>query len=199
MPKDLPTLSFAEASAWANWLATNHRSSKGIWIKFAKKASGIRSVTYHEAVHAALAWGWIDGQKSAHDDQWFLQRFTPRGARSSWSKINRAKAEAIIATGQMTPAGLAEVERAKADGRWHAAYDSPRNATPPKDFIDALAANVRAARFFETIDAANRYAILYRIQTAKRAATRAERIAKFVAMLARKETIHPRTTGIRRR
>jgi uncharacterized protein YdeI (YjbR/CyaY-like superfamily) len=139
----------------------------------------------------ALAWGWIDGQKNAHDDDWWLQKFTPRGPKSVWSKINCAKAEALIAAGKMKPAGLKEVERAKADGRWAQAYDSHRTSTVPDDLARALAANKRAAAFFEIIDAANRYAILYRVQTAKKPETRADRIAKFVAMLGRHETLYP--------
>jgi len=184
-------VTFADASAWTTWLTAHHVSSRGVWLKVAKKASPVTSVTYAEALRVALAWGWIDGQKNRHDDAWWLQKFTPRGPRSSWSKINRAKAEELIAAGAMTPAGRIHVDRAKSDGRWHAAYDSPRTSTPPDDFARALAADPCAARFFETIDAANRYAILYRIQTAKKATTRAERVTKLVAMLGRGETIHP--------
>jgi uncharacterized protein YdeI (YjbR/CyaY-like superfamily) len=186
--------------AWADWLERHHASSRGVWLKLAKPAARTSSISYAEAVLGALAWGWIDGQKRAHDDGWWLQKFTPRGPRSGWSKINRDTAEALIASGAMRPPGLAEVERAKADGRWAAAYDSARAATVPEDLAAALAAAPRAAAFFATIDGANRYAILYRVQTAKRPETRKERIAKLVAMLARHETIHPpRATASRAR
>ena len=186
----LPVLAFSNAAAWARWLASHHASSSGVWVKMAKKGSEIPSIDYAVALREALIWGWIDGQKNRHDDQWWLQKFTPRGPRSSWSKINCAKAEALIAAGEMQAAGLAQVERAKADGRWQRAYDSPGSSKPPADFTRALRAIPRAARFFATIDAANRYAILYRIQTAKRPETRAARITKLVAMLARGEVIH---------
>ena len=177
--------------AWAAWLTKHHAVSRGVWLKLAKKSAHTPSVTYAEAVEVALAWGWIDGHKRAHDDKWWLQKFTPRGAKSVWSKINRGKAEALIAAGEMKPSGLREVERAKADGRWAAAYDSPRTSTVPDDLARALAANRRASAFFQIIDAANRYAILYRVQTAKRPETRADRIDKLVAMLAKHETLHP--------
>ena len=182
---------FASAEAWEAWLAGHHADSDGIWVKFAKKASGIPSVVYKEAVHEALRYGWIDGHTKRVDDDWYIQRFTPRRARSRWSKINRAKAEALIASGAMQPAGLAEVERAKADGRWDAAYDAPSTATVPEDLRAALDGDPEASAFFETIDANNRYAILHRLQDAKKPETRARRIEKFVAMLSRGETIHP--------
>jgi len=172
-------------------LAAHHASSPGVWLKIAKKGAGQASVTYPDAIVGALAWGWIDGQKQAHDDRWWLQKFTRRGPRSPWSKINRTKAMELIAAGEMRPAGLAEVERAKADGRWGAAYDSARTSSVPEDLARALAANRRAAAFFEKIDGANRYAILYRVQNAKKPETRAARITQFVAMLSRHDTIHP--------
>ena len=184
-------LAFESAAAFEAWLADQHAQSDGIWIMFAKKASGIPTVVYAEAVEASLRYGWIDGQVKRVDDDHYLQRFTPRRARSRWSKINCAKAEALIASGAMEPAGLAEVERAKADGRWEAAYDAPSTATVPDDLRAALDADRAAADFFETLDSNNRYAILHRIQEAKRAETRARRIEKFVAMLSRGETIHP--------
>ncbi len=190
--KDLPVLSFATARAWSEWLATHHASSRGLWLKIAKKGSGSASVTYPEALDGALAWGWIDGQKGTFNDVWWLQRFTPRTAKSPWSKINRAKAERLIAAGTMEAPGLAEVERAKRDGRWERAYDGARSSSVPADLIAAFARNARARAFFETLDAANRYAILYRVQTAKKPETRAERITRFVALCARHETIHPR-------
>jgi uncharacterized protein YdeI (YjbR/CyaY-like superfamily) len=173
-------------------LATHHASSRGVWLKIARKGADSPSVTYSEALDDALAWGWIDGQKGKLDDVWWLQRFTPRTAKSPWSKINRANAERLIAAGTMAAPGLAEVERAKRDGRWDRAYDCARSSSVPADLVAAFARNARARAFFETLDAANRYAILYRVQTAKKPETRAERIARFVALCARHETIHPR-------
>ena len=197
--KDLPVLSFATPQAWSGWLATHHASSRGVWLKIAKTGASSRSISYAQAIEVALAWGWIDGQKGKLDDAWWLQRFTPRTAKSPWSKINRGKAEALIAAGSMEPPGLAQVERAKADGRWERAYDGARSSTVPADLAAALARNARARAFFETLDGANRYAILYRVQTAKKPETRTERIERFVAMCARHETIHaqPRTRDSR--
>ena len=182
---------FASAEAFEAWLAEQHAESDGLWIRFAKKASGIPTVVYAEAVEASLRYGWIDGQVKRVDDDFYVQRFTPRRARSRWSKINRAKAEALIASGAMQPAGLAEVERAKADGRWAAAYDSPTTAQVPDDLRAALDRDRTASELFETLDSNNRYAILHRIQDAKKPETRARRIETFVAMLSRGETIHP--------
>ena len=156
-----------------------------------KQGRGAPALSYAEALDIALAWGWIDGQKRAHDDRAWLQRFTPRRARSAWSKINRDKAEALIRAGKMQPPGLREVERARQDGRWAAAYDSARTSQVPDDLARALARNKAAAAFFETLDSANRYAILYRVQTAKKPETRAARVARFVAMLANHQTLHP--------
>ena len=190
--KGLPVLAFATARAWSEWLATHHASSRGVWLKIAKKGAGSTSVTYSEAIDGALAWGWIDGQKGRFDDGWWLQRFTPRTAKSVWSKINCAKVEALIAAGTMEAPGLVEVERAKSDGRWDRAYDGARSSSVPADLIAAFAGNARARAFFETLKGANRYAILYRVQTAKKPETRAERIKRFVALCARHETIHPR-------
>jgi uncharacterized protein YdeI (YjbR/CyaY-like superfamily) len=188
---DLPVLSFADTRAWSRWLASHHASSRGAWIRIGKKGSKSKSVTYAGALEVALAWGWIDGQKGKLDDAWWLQRFTPRGPKSIWSKANREKATALIETGNMQQPGLAEVERAKRDGRWEAAYDSQSRATVPTDLAKALAANPRAARFFETLESHNRYAVLFRIHTAKKPETRAARIEKFVGMLARHEKLHP--------
>jgi uncharacterized protein YdeI (YjbR/CyaY-like superfamily) len=159
------------------------------------KGKAQRSITYAQALDVALAWGWIDSRKQALDADAWLQRFTPRTAKSPWSKINCAKAEALIAAGTMQPSGLAEVERAKQDGRWARAYDGARTAGVPADLAAALARNDRARAFFETLDGANRYAILYRVQTAKKPQTRVERIARFVAMCARHETIHPQRSA----
>ena len=178
-------LAFASAEAFEAWLAKHHATSDGLWVKFAKKASGISTVVYTEAVEASLRHGWIDGQVRRLDDDHYVQRFTPRRARSRWSKINRAKAEALIASGAMEPAGLAEVERARADGRWDAAYDGPSTATVPEDLRAALDRDRAASELFETLDSNNRYAILHRIQEAKKPETRARRIEKFVSMLSR--------------
>jgi len=188
--KDLPVIAFASPDAFEEWLEANHETSDGLWIKFAKKASGIETVVYAEAVEVALCFGWIDGQAASLDDDWYLQRFTPRRPRSKWSQINREKAEALIASGSMRPAGLREVERAKEDGRWDAAYASPSRMTIPDDLRDALDANPAARDSFEGLNASNRYAILYRIHDAKRPETRARRIEKFVGMLARGEKLH---------
>jgi uncharacterized protein YdeI (YjbR/CyaY-like superfamily) len=187
-----PLVPFESAAAFARWLRQHHASSAGIWMKLAKAGAGVASITYAEAVTVALAWGWIDGQKGAIDAHWWKQKFTRRGARSIWSKINRDKAEALVAAGQMQPSGLAEMERAKADGRWAQAYDSPRTAAVPDDLAAALARVPRAQAFFATLDASNRYAILWRVQTAKKPETRARRIAELVAKLARHELIHVR-------
>ncbi|MCP3142291.1 YdeI/OmpD-associated family protein [Pyxidicoccus xibeiensis] len=187
---ELPILPFESPKAWETWLAKHHASSRGVWLKLGKKGTGIASVTYPEALDVALAWGWIDGQKGSFDDAWWLQKFTPRGARSVWSKINRDKVAALIAAGKMQPPGLAVVESAKQDGRWDAAYDSPSKVVVPDDLKAALDANPRAAAYFATLNSANRYAILWRVHTAKKAETRARRIAQFVEMLARHESLH---------
>jgi uncharacterized protein YdeI (YjbR/CyaY-like superfamily) len=183
-------LEFSRASAWSAWLKSNHASSQGVWLRIAKKGAK-QSITYPEALEVALAWGWIDSQKRGLDDQAWLQRFGPRTAKSPWSKINRAKAEALIAAGTMKPPGLAEVERAKRDGRWERAYDGARAATVPEDLAAAFARDPRAQTFFSALDSANRYAILYRVQAAKKPETRAARIEQFVKMCARRETLHP--------
>jgi uncharacterized protein YdeI (YjbR/CyaY-like superfamily) len=187
----LETRPFASASEWEAWLRANHATAPGVWIRFARKGSGVASVTYMEALQEALRFGWIDGQARSVDEAWYEQRFTPRRARSIWSKRNRGFAEALIAAGRMEPAGLAEVERAKADGRWDAAYDAPSTATVPDDLRAALDASPEAAAFFATLKGQNRYAILHRIQTARRPETRARRIERFVAMLERGETLYP--------
>src|SRR4051812_49526189 len=182
---ELPTLSFATPRAFSDWLADHHASSRGIWLRLAKKASGRASITYAEAIDVALAWGWIDGQKQRGDEASWLQKFTPRGGKSVWSKINREKALARIEAGAMQRAGLAEVERAKQDGRWDVAYAPPSRATVPDDLQAALAKNARAAAFFRTLDAKNRYAVLWRGETAKRGGTRPKRKAGVGAPLAR--------------
>ena len=161
MPAPLPVLHFESADAWEAWLAASHASSRGVWLKIAKKGSGVPSVDYSEAVDAALCYGWIDGQKDRHDVVFWLQRFTPRRPASKWSRVNTERAEALIQAGRMRPAGLRQVEMAKADGRWQAAYHSQSTATVPADLSVALEANPRAAAFFASLDGANRYAILY--------------------------------------
>jgi len=186
-----PIVSFASREEWAAWLAAHHASSKGVRLRIAKKGAATATVSYAEALDVALCYGWIDGQKGKLDDRFWLQRFTPRKPGSKWSQINRAKAVSLIEAGEMKPAGLREVERAKADGRWDAAYAGQRAATVPEDLQRALDENARARAFFATLNSVNRYAILYRIQEAKRPETRARRIEKFVAMLARHETLHP--------
>jgi len=190
-PSDLPVLPFADARAFSKWLSAHHASSSGVWLKLAKKDSGVASVSYAEAVEVALSWGWIDGQKRPLDASWWLQKFTRRGAKSLWSKKNREKALALVASKKMQPPGLAEVERAKRDGRWDAAYDSPRSAGVPEDLASAIAKSADAKKAFAALDAANRYAILWRVQTAKKPETRARRISELVAMLARGEVLHP--------
>ncbi|MFF7329755.1 YdeI/OmpD-associated family protein [Streptomyces sp. NPDC008150] len=189
---DTPEIaSFESADAFESWLARNHGSSPGLWLKLRKKTPGLVTLDYAQALDVALCYGWIDGQKRALDDAFWLQRFTPRRDRSRWSKINCAKATALIEQGRMRPPGLAEVERAKADGRWETAYDGARSAQVPDDLAEALATNPAAAKFFETLDRQNRYAILYRVQEAKRPETRLRRIEKFVTMLAEAKKPHP--------
>jgi len=188
--EDLPVVLFPSQEAWEAWLSQQSMVSEGLWVKLAKKGSGIDSVTYAEAVEVALCDGWIDGQARRFDDDYYLQRFTPRRARSKWSKINRDKAERLFESGAMKASGMSEVERARADGRWEAAYDPPSQATVPDDLRVELEKNDRARRFFEGLDATNRYAILHRIQDAKRPETRLRRIEKFVAMLNRGEKIY---------
>jgi uncharacterized protein YdeI (YjbR/CyaY-like superfamily) len=183
-------LTFDDARGWSAWLSKHHASSTAVWLLISKSPEA-PSPTYAEALDVALMWGWIDSQKQKHDAAAWRQRFSRRGPRSPWSKINRDKATALIEAKKMKPAGLAEVERAKADGRWAAAYDGARTSTIPEDLAAAFAKNKRAAEFFAKVDGANRYAVLYRVQTAKKPETRAKRIADFVAMLARHETIHP--------
>jgi uncharacterized protein YdeI (YjbR/CyaY-like superfamily) len=187
----LPQLAFPSAGDWETWLEENHSDSNGLWVKIAKKGSGIATVAYPEVLEVAIAFGWIDGRRERLDDEWFLQRFTPRRARSRWSKINRDTAERLIAEGHMRPAGLAEVERAKEDGRWEAAYEGQRAIGVPEDLAGELDARPQAKAFFEQLSSQNRYAILYRLQDAKRPETRARRLEKFVAMLEAGETIYP--------
>lgn len=188
---ELPIRHFQRQQDWAAWLNENHTSSPGVWLQLAKKGADVSSVSYDEAIEIALCLGWIDGQKQAHSDQFWLQKFTRRSDKSVWSKINRDKALALIKSKKMKPAGLKEIERAKLDGRWDAAYDSSSKATVPNDFQSALDGNARAKAFFGTLDSRNRYAVLFRIQTAKKAETRAKKISQFVLMLERHEKVHP--------
>ncbi|MDN5505299.1 MAG: YdeI/OmpD-associated family protein [Comamonas sp.] len=190
IPLELAPTLFKSAKAFEAWLKKNHATSDGLWLKIAKRGSNEPSVTYPEAVEIALCWGWIDGQKKSLDDQHYLQRFTPRRARSVWSKINVEKVQGLIEAGRMQAPGQAQIEAAKADGRWARAYDGARTSTVPEDLQAALEAEPAAKTFFASINASNRYAILWRIQTAARAETRARRIAQLVGMLARGETIH---------
>jgi len=188
---DPPIVPFASRGAWEAWLEGQHTTSGGLWLKIAKKRSGIETVSYDEAVEVALCYGWIDGQVRRFDEDYYLQRFTPRRPRSRWSKVNRKKAKELIKRGKMKAAGLREVERAKADGRWDAAYDAPSTATVPDDLRRELEKNEKAREFFSELDARNRYAILYQIQDAKRPETRARRIAKYAAMLAEQKKPYP--------
>jgi uncharacterized protein YdeI (YjbR/CyaY-like superfamily) len=181
---------FATQSAWSAWLEKNHKSPAGLWLRLAKKGSELRSVTYGEALEVALCYGWIDGQKRADNEDAWLQRFLPRSERSIWSKINREKAVMLIANGRMKPAGLQAIDAARKNGTWEAAYDSPKSASVPEDFQRALDASPKALEFFRLLDGANRYAVLFRIQTVKKAETRARKIREFVEMLERQEKIH---------
>ena len=186
-----PPLSFEDQETWFSWLRKNHAASSGVWLRIAKKGANARSVSYPEAVDAALCFGWIDGQKKSDDEHYWLQRFAPRSEKSIWSKINREKAIRLVELGRMNAAGLREVERAKRDGRWDRAYDSPSGATVPADFQAVLDKLPRAKAFFATLDSRNRYAVLFRIQTAKKPETRAKRIKQFAEMLSQHKKIHP--------
>jgi uncharacterized protein YdeI (YjbR/CyaY-like superfamily) len=189
--KGLPVLTFASRDMWESWLAEHGAASRGVWVKFAKKSSGVASVGKSDAIETALAFGWVDGQLDRFDDQFWLVRFTPRGPKSKWSQNNVDTATRLLAAGRMTPEGLAEVEKAKADGRWDAAYAPQSKAKVPDDLQVALDAEPAAKEFFATLKGANRYAILYRIHDAKTEKTRAARIEKFVSMLALRQTIYP--------
>ncbi len=184
-----PILAFPAAEAFESWLAGNHDTSTGLWLKIAKKGSGVPTVSYTEALDVALCWGWIDSQKGSYDDRFFLQRFTPRGPRSKWSQVNRDKVAALLAAGRMRPQGQAAIDAARGDGRWDAAYAPQSKATVPPDMQQALDANPAAADFFATLTAAQRYSFLYRVYDAKRPETRARRIADFVDRLSRGETL----------
>lgn len=191
-PDDLPVLAFATADEFEQWLEREHESSAGVWLRFPRKGTGVPSLTYEEAVLVALCFGWIDGQARSLDETAWLQRYTPRRRRSVWSQINTQRVARLVEEGRMRRAGLAEVERAKADGRWDAAYAPPSTATVPPDLDAALAASPAAAEAFAGLDSQNRYAILHRLATAKKPETRARRIETFVAMLEKGELLHPR-------
>ena len=188
---DYPRVTCESQQAWEAWLETHQADTPGVWLKMAKKATGIRSVTYAEAVESALCFGWIDGQSKSLDESHWIQKFTPRRAKSNWSSVNREKVTALIAAGRMRPAGQRQIDLAKADGRWDAAYDPQRTIEVPPDLQSAFDAHPEARAFFETLDGRNRYAVLYRIQTAKRPETRAARIQKFAEMLAQGQKIYP--------
>jgi uncharacterized protein YdeI (YjbR/CyaY-like superfamily) len=188
--KDLPVVLFATQSDWSAWLEKNHTQPQGLWLKHAKKSSGKTSVSYHEALEEALCYGWIDSQKQAYDEDYYLQKFTPRGPKSVWSKINVIKAEALIKSGKMQPTGLAAVNLAKQDGRWDVAYDSQHSSKIPEDFLAELNKNPKAKLFFGTLNKASMYAFTWRIQTAKKPETRKARIEKSIEMLSRSEKLH---------
>ena len=188
---DDPLEFFAKPADFDRWLRKHHANASCIWVKYAKKKSGIPSIDWDQAVDVALCHGWIDGQSKSLDETYAIQRFTPRGRRSKWSKLNRERVARLTKAGRMQPAGIAEVERAKTDGRWDSAYDSPANARVPDDLAAALAKSATAKKFFDSLNATNRYAILYRLQEAKKPETRARRLEKFVAMLKKGEKLHP--------
>jgi len=188
---DLSVMSFATWQDWEAWLNEHHADTKGVWLKIAKKGTGISSVSYAEALDSALCYGWIDGQKASFDEQYWLQKFTPRGPKSMWSKVNCDKVAALQAEGRMQPAGLRQVELAQADGRWDLAYDSQSKITIPGDFQSELDKNLQAQAFFKTLNSVNRYAILRRIQIAKNPETRSARIQKFIEMLSNHQKLYP--------
>ncbi len=187
----LPTISFATQQDWEAWLKEHHTDTKGLWLKIAKKGTGIPSVDYAEALESALCYGWIDGQKASCDDKYWLQKFTPRSPKSMWSKVNCDKATALIAAGRMQPAGLRQVQLARADGRWDLAYESQSKITVPDDFQRELDKNQEAKEFFSTLNSVNRYAILRRIQISKKPETRAARIEKFIDMISKHQKLYP--------
>ncbi|HEY3083683.1 MAG TPA: YdeI/OmpD-associated family protein [Chloroflexota bacterium] len=187
----MPIIAFATQPEWEAWLAAEHERSKGLWLKIAKKDSGVESVSYAEALEGALCYGWIDGQKGSLDERFWLQRFTPRGRKSKWSRINRDKATDLLERGRLKPAGLFQVEQARADGRWDAAYEAQSRVTVPDDLQRELDRNPTAQAFFATLSRVNRYAILYRLQDAKKPETRARRLAQFMTMLNEQKKLYP--------
>ncbi|MBV9614724.1 MAG: YdeI/OmpD-associated family protein [Ktedonobacteraceae bacterium] len=189
--EELPIISFETQQDWETWLKEHHTEAKGIWLKIAKKETNVTSISYAQALESALCYGWIDGQKASFDAQYWLQKFTPRRSRSIWSKVNCDKVATLIAEGRMQPEGLRQVELAKADGRWNSAYEGQSKISVPDDLRNELDKNPQARDFFNSLDSKNRYAILFRIQTARKAETRSARIQKFVEMLAKNEKIYP--------
>lgn len=187
---DFEVVTFSSAKAWECWLAGEHSASRGVWLRFCKKGAATKSVSYEEALAVALCYGWIDGQVKKHDHESWLRKFTPRRAKSIWSKRNRELAERLIAAGRMRPAGLREVALAQADGRWERAYDAPSKMVVPEDFLRQLAKNQRASEFFKTLNKANTYAISWRLQTAKKPETRARRMKAILGMLAAGKPLH---------
>jgi uncharacterized protein YdeI (YjbR/CyaY-like superfamily) len=187
----LPIAAFASQQEWEAWLARHHQDSRGLWLKIAKKGAGVATISYAAALESALCYGWIDGQRGALDEQFFLQKFTPRGRRSRWSRVNRERALELLEQGRLKPAGLLQVEQARRDGRWDAAYEPQSSATVPDDLQRELDRNPAAQAFFTTLDSTNRYAILYRLQDAKKPETRARRLQQFVAMLNERKKLYP--------
>jgi uncharacterized protein YdeI (YjbR/CyaY-like superfamily) len=187
---DLPIKRFRSRALWERWLLEHHESSDGVWLEMAKKQSSLPSVNHAEALEVALCCGWIDGQVASVDEQWYRQRFTPRRSRSKWSQINCASVERLHAAGRLTPAGIREMEAAKSDGRWDVAYAPASRIAVPDDLAAYLKSHARARRFFEQLDSRNRYAILYRLQDAKRPETRQRRLEKFIRMLEAGEALH---------
>jgi uncharacterized protein YdeI (YjbR/CyaY-like superfamily) len=188
---NLPVQLFKDKKGWENWMDKNHLTSSGLWLRIAKKASNLKSLSYAEALEVALRFGWIDGQKKTFDETTWLQKFTPRGTRSIWSTINREKAKELIKKGLMKPDGRRAIERAKENGQWEAAYDSQSKITIPEDFQAELDNNAKAKAFYGTLNSINRYAILFRLQTAKKPETRAKRLRQFIDMLEKNEKLHP--------
>lgn len=191
MVRDLKIVSFKSAHEWEKWLAKNHAASQGVWLKIFKKDSQTLSVSYREALEGALCYGWIDGQKAALDDKAWLQKFCPRQSKSAWSKINVGHAERLIKAGRMKPAGLQKIESAKKDGRWSKAYHPQSSAKLPEDFLREVNKNTKAKTFLDSLNRPNVYAIIYRLQTAKKPETRLKRINQFVEMLSKGEKLHP--------
>jgi uncharacterized protein YdeI (YjbR/CyaY-like superfamily) len=187
---DLPVVEFKTQAAWEKWLAKNHAKSQGVWLRMYKKASGVKSVNYVEALDEALCYGWIDGQKNTYDDESFVQRFTPRRARSIWSKRNIGLVERLTEAGKMRPAGQAQIDAAKADGRWAMAYDSHSTMEIPEDFLKALGKNKKARAFFDTLNKTNLYSIAFRLQTAKKPETREKRMKQILEMMKNGEKFH---------
>jgi len=187
---DIPTLTISDVSIWSAWIAVHYHDAQGVWLKLAKKSSGLPTVTHDQLLDIALCYGWIDGQRHGFDEQYYLQKFTPRRPRSLWSKRNIEKVEQLIADGRMQPGGLAQVESAKLDGRWQAAYDSPKNMTMPADFLAALESRPKAKAFYETLNKTNTFAIAFRLVTAQKPETRQRRFDALLAMLERGEKLH---------